>query len=186
MGSKVKKILCMLSLWFRLGFVAYCVSEGIVSDVPIMAALLAVYVVANIPARGALGYYLCEMKCQDNTGQMRALTKKEAKRCARRFYIIFAMIIANAFWIAILTAYSDEAQYSYVVEDFNTWASCIIVSGLIFDIILIKPKNFKYLCQPFMKTDHDYENAPVGQIEMRDGAYYQAQYYQGQQPPPGA
>ena len=67
-----------------------------------------------------------------------------------RFYILFIIVLGNALWM--FTYFSNLQWIRYY--DLK-WVIYMLLGAAVCDVFVIKPKNFKYLCKSFVKSDHD-------------------------------
>ena len=79
----------------------------------------------------------------------RELTPKEAKRCCKRFYIYFVVVLATALWIIALLTYEEEISY---VIDLTILVPILSVLAIV-DMFYVKPKYFKYTCVSYLEDD---------------------------------
>ena len=79
----------------------------------------------------------------------RELSPKEAKRCCKRFYIYFVVVLATALWIIALSTYEEEISY---VIDLTILVPILSVLAIV-DMFYVKPKYFKYTCVSYLEDD---------------------------------
>ena len=171
--KSLRKCFCFLSLFGRAACAFFCAFNGVM----ICISLCFLYLICNFLCQGILRNRCCDVGCTDEYGNARSLSEKEKKRCCIRYYIIMSMVMANTVWILVLTAFSDQLDEEHTTRMLQTPIIISLCAGVVFDIILIKPKNFKYLCKGFMKKHDDHYMKAGGHVH---GNFYQQQYYQGQ------
>ena len=79
------------------------------------------------------------------------MTPKESKRCCKRFYIYFVIVLATGLWIWAINEYTND-----VGDAIELTILCpALIVFVILDIYYIKCKDMKYACASFWEDEDD-------------------------------
>ena len=81
------------------------------------------------------------------------MSPKEAKRCCKRFYIYFVMVLATTFWIIALNTFYWRIDYAI---DMSILLPILCILGIL-DIFYVKTKYMKYACVSYLDDESSYK-----------------------------